>query len=140
MRISDWSSDVCSSDLLCYAIDHQGLTRDAHRTFYTHYCPLINRLVAGPQKERHEELIALIKSGTVHILPGYNATNSYNSATRKHTITLRKPEPQHLLFDQLVNANVSAQDSQRHLYALLNDVTERTAEFRSEEHTSELQS
>ncbi|SEO07756.1 FAD/NAD(P)-binding protein [Pseudomonas sp. NFACC39-1] len=115
-------------DQLCYAIDHQGLTEEAHRTFYTNYCPLINRLVAGPQKERHEELIALIQSGTVHILPGYSATNSYNSTTRKHTVTLKKPEQQCLLFDHLINANINTRDSQRHLYALLNDVTESTAE------------
>src|SRR3546814_6649081 len=30
MRINDWSSDVCSSDLLDVAIDHHGRADEAH--------------------------------------------------------------------------------------------------------------
>ncbi|WP_045853535.1 FAD/NAD(P)-binding protein [Raoultella terrigena] len=46
-------------------MDDSGLS-DASRTFfYTRYAPVINRLVAGPQKERHQELLALIRAGVV---------------------------------------------------------------------------
>lgn len=110
---------------LCYAIDHQGLDRYAHHVFYTHYSPLINRLVAGPQKERHAELIALIQSGTVNILPGYYATDSYNPITKKHILVLKKPTHQHFTFEHLVKANISTGQSQYGLRSLLSRVTEQ---------------
>src|SRR3546814_13533460 len=34
MRISDWSSDVCSSDLLLYVANGRSYVRDAGRTVY----------------------------------------------------------------------------------------------------------
>lgn len=109
---------------LCYAIDHQGLNRDAHHVFYTHYCPLINRLVAGPQKERHAELVALIQSGHVNILPGYDATDSFNPVTRQYTLTLKKPVEQRFIFDHLIKANISARHAQHELHALLSSIIE----------------
>ena len=46
-------------------VDDQGLAPASERLFYTRYAPLVNRLVAGPQKERHDELLALMDAGIV---------------------------------------------------------------------------
>ncbi|WP_434652411.1 FAD/NAD(P)-binding protein [Pseudomonas sp. R3-56] len=114
-------------DQLCYAIDHQGLTEEAHRTFFTKYCPLINRLVAGPQKERHAELVALIQSGTVRLLPGYSSVDCYDPGTHRFTVTLQKPECQTFIFDHLIKANLSVQESHLGLRTLLSAISDPTA-------------
>lgn len=46
-------------------MDDSGLSYSSRAFFYTRYAPVINRLVAGPQKERHQELLALIHAGVV---------------------------------------------------------------------------
>jgi hypothetical protein len=46
-------------------MDDKGLSDSSKNIFYTRYAPVINRLVAGPQKERHQELLALIRAGVV---------------------------------------------------------------------------
>jgi hypothetical protein len=46
-------------------VDNRGLTAEAHATFFGHYAPLVNRMVAGPQKERHQELLALAEAGVL---------------------------------------------------------------------------
>ncbi|MDO7896185.1 FAD/NAD(P)-binding protein [Pseudomonas citrulli] len=114
---------------LCHAIDHRGLTAASHQTFFTRYCPLINRLVAGPQKERHAELIALIRSGVVVLLPGYAAADHYNPDTRTFTITLEKPEYRQFMFEHLIKANVNAQDTRRELHTLLGAITEQPTRY-----------
>jgi hypothetical protein len=48
------------------AVDNQGLTPEARRVFFGIYAPHVNRMVAGPQKERHQELLALADAGIVH--------------------------------------------------------------------------
>lgn len=57
-------------DVLRDAVNHMGLQPDSRLRFYSLYAPLINRTVAGPQLERHEELLALIDAGRVRIAPG----------------------------------------------------------------------
>ncbi|WP_268798764.1 FAD/NAD(P)-binding protein [Pseudomonas huanghezhanensis] len=44
-------------------VDNQGLTPASHELFFNRYAPLVNRMVAGPQKERHQELLALARAG-----------------------------------------------------------------------------
>lgn len=46
-------------------VDFHGLTPTSHRRFYSHWVRIINRLVAGPQKERSEDLLSLIRTGIV---------------------------------------------------------------------------
>ncbi|MDQ1212585.1 FAD/NAD(P)-binding protein [Pantoea anthophila] len=46
-------------------MDDSGLSDTSRTLFYMRYAPVINRLVAGPQKERHQELLALIHAGVV---------------------------------------------------------------------------
>lgn len=58
-------------DRLREAVDFDGLTEDSHRQFYGRWHKAINRLVAGPQKERHADLLALCDAGLLTFLkPG----------------------------------------------------------------------
>ncbi|TDV64320.1 FAD/NAD(P)-binding protein [Pseudomonas sp. LP_7_YM] len=58
------------------AVDNQGLKPESHQTFFNEYAPLVNRMVAGPQKERHQELLALADAGIVHWVHGSNVMHS----------------------------------------------------------------
>lgn len=55
-------------DVLRLAIDHNGLTDASTQAFYSVWAALGNRLVGGPQKERYEDLLALIDAGIVRVL------------------------------------------------------------------------
>lgn len=54
---------------LRYAVDGTGLNEASRAEFYRVFAPLSNRLVGGPQKERHEELVALVAAGIVTLDP-----------------------------------------------------------------------
>ncbi|WP_122207664.1 FAD/NAD(P)-binding domain-containing protein [Pseudomonas viridiflava] len=56
-------------DLLRLVADRNGLTEQSTLAFYGTWAALSNRLVGGPQKERYEDLLALIQAGVVTILP-----------------------------------------------------------------------
>lgn len=64
-------------------VDNKGLTAQSHRLFFREYAPLVNRLVAGPQKERHDELLALEAAGLLRWVHGskvmHNAHSGQNS-------------------------------------------------------------
>lgn len=47
-------------------VDNRGLTAASSRVFFGEYTPHVNRMVAGPQKERHQEMLALADAGIVH--------------------------------------------------------------------------
>lgn len=51
-------------------VDNHGLTAESHAVFFGMYAPLVNRLVAGPQKERHQELLALAQAGVLQWVHG----------------------------------------------------------------------
>ena len=52
-------------DTLRYAVNGESLTDASRAQFYAVYAPLSNRLVGGPQKERHEELATLVEADIV---------------------------------------------------------------------------
>lgn len=56
-------------DLLRLAVDHDGLDEASTLDFYGNWAGVSNRLVGGPQKERYEDLLALIDAGVVQVLP-----------------------------------------------------------------------
>jgi uncharacterized NAD(P)/FAD-binding protein YdhS len=60
-------------DSLRRIVAHDGLTPASRARFFRAYAPLANRLVGGPQMERHEELLALIDAGVVQVLPPAHA-------------------------------------------------------------------
>ncbi|WP_409077247.1 FAD/NAD(P)-binding protein [Pseudomonas cichorii] len=56
-------------DLLRTLVDRQGLTERSTLEFYAIWAGVSNRLVGGPQKERYEDLLALLDAGVVRVLP-----------------------------------------------------------------------
>jgi len=56
-------------DTLRYTVNGESLTDASRAQFYAVYAPLSNRLVGGPQKERHEELTALVEADIVTLRP-----------------------------------------------------------------------
>ena len=80
-------------DALRAVVDHDGLTKESRQVFFSTYSSLINRAVAGPQKERHQELIALIDAGVVMIAPGFNPQRSWNSATGRFELAFSRNSP-----------------------------------------------
>lgn len=83
-------------------VDNQGLTPESHRIFFNDYAPLINRMVAGPQKERHQELLALAEAGVLQWVHGSNVRRS--STTSDITIAL---DGEVLVLDALISAHVA---------------------------------
>lgn len=59
-------------DTLRSIIDFAGLDDESHRSFFQQWTPLINRMVAGPQKERHQDLLALMDAGIVKVAPPHS--------------------------------------------------------------------
>ncbi|WP_459744523.1 FAD/NAD(P)-binding protein [Pseudomonas sp. 3A(2025)] len=55
-------------DVLRLVADHDGLQAHSTQAFYAVYAGVSNRLVGGPQRERHEDLLALIDAGVVEVL------------------------------------------------------------------------
>ena len=55
-------------DHLREAVDFDGLNEVSHQYFYRRWHKVINRLVAGPQKERHADLLALCRAGKLTFL------------------------------------------------------------------------
>lgn len=84
-------------------VDNRGLTPESHRLFFNEYAPLVNRMVAGPQKERHQELLALAQAGVLQWVHGSNVTHS--ASTSDVSVTL--DDGQVLVLDALICAHVS---------------------------------
>lgn len=84
-------------------VDNQGLTPQSHRIFFNEYAPLVNRLVAGPQKERHQELLALSEARILQWVHGSNVMHS--AGTSDVSVTL--DDGQVLVLDALIRAHVS---------------------------------
>ncbi len=64
-------------------VDNRGLTTDSSRVFFEDYAPHVNRMVAGPQKERHQELLALADAGIVHWVHHCQVIHSADGAPDK---------------------------------------------------------
>lgn len=59
-------------DTIRYAVDFGGINEASHARFFSVHATAINRLVVGPQKERAQELLALLDAGvlTIDLGPG----------------------------------------------------------------------
>ncbi|PLZ02452.1 adhesin [Burkholderia sp. WAC0059] len=92
-------------DVLRAAVDHSGLTPVSRRVFYRQYAALINRLVAGPQKERHEDLLALMDAGIVEIAPA-GGQCVWREAAGRFELASDRPDWTPVWLDWLVVARV----------------------------------
>ncbi|KDM93429.1 hypothetical protein EA58_00760 [Photobacterium galatheae] len=54
-------------DLIRNVVNFNGLSQESEKEFYTRFYPLCNKLVGGPQRERHEDILALINHGVVKV-------------------------------------------------------------------------
>src|SRR5205085_12474204 len=54
-------------DTIRYAVDHGGLSDESLDRFFGYHSEMINRIVVGPQKERNEDICALISPGILSI-------------------------------------------------------------------------
>ncbi|MFK3797561.1 FAD/NAD(P)-binding protein [Pseudomonas sp. NPDC088444] len=88
-------------------VDNNGLTPESHRVFFDEYAPLVNRMVAGPQKERHQELLALAKAGIVYWVHGSKVM--HNSRTGETSI--QQSDTEIISLETVICAHVS--DSRR---------------------------
>jgi hypothetical protein len=84
-------------------VDNQGLTPESHRIFFNEYAPLVNRMVAGPQKERHQELLALAQAGVLQWVHGSKVIHS--ASTSDVSVTL--DDGKVLVLDAVIQAHVS---------------------------------
>ncbi|SEQ89851.1 FAD-NAD(P)-binding [Pseudomonas sp. NFACC02] len=83
-------------------VDNQGLTRESHRIFFSEYAPLVNRMVAGPQKERHQELLALAEAGVLQWVHGSKVMHNPNTSDVSVTLEGGKV----LVLDAVISAHV----------------------------------
>lgn len=60
-------------DVLRATVDGIGLTESSWDWFFGHFAGVANRMVIGPQLERHQELLALADAGVVRLGPGPQA-------------------------------------------------------------------
>jgi hypothetical protein len=84
-------------------VDNRGLTADSSRVFFGEYAPHVNRMVAGPQKERHQELLALADAGIVHWVRHAQVIHSADGARPGVVLAGNLAMPLHRIF----NAHVS---------------------------------
>ncbi|HVK95128.1 MAG TPA: FAD/NAD(P)-binding protein [Noviherbaspirillum sp.] len=93
-------------DQLRELIDHEGLTPDAHHRFFSTYAALVNRTVAGPQKERHQDLLALIDAGIVAVAPGRKSALHWKPESDTFQLILES-ETDGIELDWVVSAHVA---------------------------------
>ncbi len=89
-------------DEIRLAVDHGTLSCPSRTRFYAVWAPAINRMVAGPQKERHEELLALMDSGLVEIA----ARPARSQASPSGRLTVAFANARAVDFDWLVKAHL----------------------------------
>jgi uncharacterized NAD(P)/FAD-binding protein YdhS len=92
-----WRDD---RELLRLAVDHNGLTHASTLEFYAMWAGLSNRLVGGPQKERYEDLLALIDAGVVRVLPPMQVSDQGEGLT----LTAFEGSPLSISIDTLIRA------------------------------------
>src|SRR3546814_6305216 len=128
MRISDWSSDVCSSDLMLLVIvkvaeptviKDRGVGLESTAITLARELPELEQQIKSQQQQLADaqKLLALVQRDVSRLSPGAAAARKQREASA-------------------LNARAATTIEQRLAIAR----QELTAEMRSEEHTSELQS
>ncbi|WP_267242598.1 FAD/NAD(P)-binding protein [Streptomyces sp. PR69] len=107
-------------EVIRYAVDFGGLDEKSHEEFYGRFTSVLNRSVTGPQRERHEELLALLDAGVVAVPfgPGPRADWDEEAGVWRITSTALA-EPYGESADWLAHATSGQPDVERTGSALL---------------------
>lgn len=104
-------------DALRSAVDNPGLDPASADRFFGRFVPAVNRLVIGPQAERHAELLALLEAGVVRMGPGPGAVIERGSgsvgADQWQVTSTGLDTPARMSLDALVSAHSPAPDLER---------------------------
>jgi hypothetical protein len=84
-------------------VDNRGLTAASSRVFFGEYAPHVNRMVAGPQKERHQELLALADAGVVRWVRHSQVIHSADGVGPKVVLAGNLPVP----LNSIIKAHIS---------------------------------
>lgn len=101
-------------EIVRYAVDFGGLDERSHAEFYGSFAALLNRMVTGPQRERHAELLALIEAGVVSLPFGPVPKVTWDEPTGRWMISstrLTRPHAEHT--DWLCRATSGQPDVER---------------------------
>lgn len=109
-------------DVLRAAVDHDRLTPASHEWFHGVFAGAANRVVIGPQRERHAELLALVAAGVVSIGPGPGPVVAPDG-TRVRLTSTGLAEPASVLVDRVLVGHSAAVDPARSANPLLAALT-----------------
>lgn len=73
-------------EVLRRAVDFTGLDDKSHGEFYGSFTARLNRLVTGPQLDRHQDLLALVDAGVVAVPFGPEPQTAWDEQTSQWTI------------------------------------------------------
>lgn len=97
-------------DVLRAAVDHGRLTPASQEWFYGVFAGAANRLVIGPQRERHAELLALLAAGVVSVGPGPRPVAGSAAGGRIRLTSPDLLEPGSVVVDRVLVAHSAAVD------------------------------
>lgn len=114
-------------DLLRLAVDHDGLDEASTLDFYRCWAGVSNRLVGGPQKERYEDLLALIEAGVVQVLPPMQVEEQGTALLLR---PVAEPGSMSIEVDSLIHARSAHSGLSRQRHPVFDDLL-RQGELRS---------
>ncbi|GAA3028025.1 hypothetical protein GCM10020000_00610 [Streptomyces olivoverticillatus] len=101
-------------DVLRHAVDFGGLEEKSHDEFYGSFTAVLNRSVTGPQLDRHQELLALVRAGVVAVPLGPEPDVAWDGATASWRLSsTRLAEPYTTAADWLCHATSGQPDVER---------------------------
>lgn len=101
-------------DVLRHAVDFGGLEEKSHDEFYGSFTAVLNRSVTGPQLDRHQELLALVRAGVVAVPLGPEPDVAWDEATASWRLSsTRLAEPYTTAADWLCHATSGQPDVER---------------------------
>jgi uncharacterized NAD(P)/FAD-binding protein YdhS len=110
-------------DVIRHAVDFSGLTAQSHSEFISLFVPLMNRVVIGPQKERNEELLALITAGVLATPFGPAPSVSWDDRIERWLLTSTRLKAFHVeTVDWICYANIDQSDVERSANPLIADL------------------
>ncbi|MEV4927145.1 FAD/NAD(P)-binding protein [Streptomyces roseoverticillatus] len=101
-------------ELIRRAVDFAGLDEKSHDEFYGSFTAVLNRSVTGPQLDRHQELLALLRAGVVAVPFGPEPEVAWDEAGACWRLSsTRLAEPYSATADWLCHATSGQPDVDR---------------------------